>query len=238
MADNDSYGTTWDQYWGDITAQTGAALWDVAPDEAAARDLRAVREHLADDHPLIDLGCGNATQTWFFGQHFSQVIGVDVSQVVIDAVSAKSNMPSVRFRQLDILDADACKSLHAEVGDAHVYVRGVIHQLDPSDWQQAVTGIRTLIGATGTALVVELAAAAHQMISQIQTPPPKLAEVLAHGIRPAALGPGDIQQLFGGFEVLAHGDTSIHTTQPLPDGNLLVIPAEYWALRARPSQAS
>lgn len=234
VATNDSYQTTWDQYWGDITAQTGAALWDVAPDHAAARDLKTVQAHLANDRPLVDLGCGNATQTWFFGQHFDRVVGVDISQVVIDAVAEKSTMANVSFRQLDILDVDACRSLHADIGDAHVYIRGVIHQLNPDHWQQAIAGLQTLIGQTGTALIVELGGKAHRMMAQIQTPPPKLAEVLAHGIRPAALAPGDIQKLFGdNFEILAHGDTAMHTTQPLPDGNLLQIPAEYWAVRQR-----
>lgn len=228
-----SYANTWDHYWGDITAQTGAALWDVAPDNAAARDLEEVRSHLPNNRPLIDLGCGNGTQTLFFGQHYSRVIGVDVSAVVIEAVCDRPHPPEVSFRQLDVLSKDACTALHAEIGDAHVYVRGVIHQLDPKDWGLAVAGIRTLIGSTATALIVELGAAAHELMARIHEPPPKLAEVLAHGIIPAALGPGAIEQLFGdGLEVLAHGDTAIHTTQPLPDGSRLSIPAEYWALRA------
>lgn len=226
-----SYANIWDQYWGDITAQTGAALWDVAPDNAAARDLEAVREHFPDDRVMIDLGCGNGTQTVYLGQHYSRVLGVDISEVVIDAVQSRPHPPAVSYRQFDLLNEDACTSLWTEIGDAHVYVRGVIHQLERKDWAQAVAGIRTLIGSTATALIVELGAAAHGLMARIHEPPPKLAEVLAHGIVPAALGPGAIEELFGGFEVLAHGETAIHTTQPLPDGSRLTIPAEYWALR-------
>jgi len=207
----------------------------VAPDAAAARDLDANRRHLPDDRPLIDVGCGNGTQTLYFGQHYSRVLGVDISEVVIEAVRAKPHPPGVSYRQLDLLNKDACTALHAELGDAHVYVRGVIHQLHPNDWGRAVAGIRTLIGVDATALIVELGAAAHRLMARIHEhePPPKLAEVLAHGIVPAALGLGASKELFGnGFEVLAHGNTAIHTTQPLPDGNQLTIPAEYWALRA------
>lgn len=87
---------------------------------------------------------------------------------------------------LDAADKTDAEALHADLGDANVYVRGVLHQCEPDDRQRLVDTVATLLGERGRVCLVELAEAAKPVLMGLAAdpagPPAKLAPIFRHGI--------------------------------------------------------
>ncbi|HEX6289325.1 MAG TPA: class I SAM-dependent methyltransferase [Herpetosiphonaceae bacterium] len=238
-----AYGTAWDSFWRSLSGDPDEVLWDVEPRRAAALDLVRFAD-LADTRlPLVDLGCGNGTQTRFFARHFSQVWGVDVSAAALELACSKTTPMNVAYRVLDALDLEQAAALHAEIGDAHVYMRGVLQQIRSSDRPAVARTIEHLMGAVGIAYLIEYPLRAmdyYQAIAAQYGMPPGLARVRAHGITPGALAPEELDTLFPPerFEVLRQGETIMHTIHLLPNGLFARPPALYMVLRRRATALS
>jgi SAM-dependent methyltransferase len=232
------YHSVWKSYWGSLSGDYGEAFWDCDPAFGAAIDVPHFAGLVDRGLPLIDVGCGNGTQTRYLGQHFERVIGVDVSEEAV-AHAARTNVaPSVEYRAMDVLRPEQARVLHDELGDANVYVRAVLHTFLPPDRPPAVVSLRTLLGKRGTLFLVELAPAALEYFQVLATkygaPPPKLAKVLQHGITPATFSAGDVDTLFGRdrFRVIGSGEGVIRTTHALPDGGYAEVPTIFRILMA------
>ncbi|MEZ4452612.1 MAG: class I SAM-dependent methyltransferase [Nannocystaceae bacterium] len=233
MSDESSYRGAWDGYWRDVATTVGEVFWDTEPEAAALRDLDLFADAFAADRPLVDLGCGSGRQSRALAERFARVIGVDISAEAIRGAEALYARDGLSFRVLDVLAEGGAAALHAEIGDANVYVRGVIHQLRAEDRGAAVASLAALLGARGRAVVVELAPEFEAMLrSRTGPPPPKLARVLAHGIVPATLAPGELEGHFAarGLGILGSGKSAILTTQALPDGQRMAIPCDAWLI--------
>ena len=229
-----SYKESWDSYWRDVTPQPGAAFWDSTPDQAVKRELPVFLGAFDLDLPLIDVGCGNGTQTRCLADAFSRVIGVDVSEEALRGARLHHGAANVEYRTLDLLDEPAVRALHGELGDANLYLRGVLHQLRADDRPQAVHNLAALLGERGQAFLVELSPAAGQVFAslpeQFGGPPLKLQHIMSHGITPAMLQDGDIPALFHqvGFVPRIQGTTTVVATQTLPSGDAIEIPCDYF----------
>lgn len=243
MTTTNRYQRVWENYWKSLSGAPGEVLWDVPPEQAAALDLAVFVDHVDPSLPMIDIGCGNGTQTRFLAEHFLTVIGTEISSQAL-AVAAQDDPGSqTGYRLLDLLDHVAVAALHAETGDANLYVRTVLHQLDPSDHAAAAAGIAELIGDQGVAMVVELSSAAESFLAEMiggSAPPPQLARVLQHEITPGLLDERDIGALFppDRFAVLASGPTAIRTCYTAPGGDQMRVPAFFVVLRSPRSGAS
>jgi SAM-dependent methyltransferase len=137
--------------------------------------------------PLIDLGCGNGTQTRFLANHFAKVIGTEISPAAVQIARTKHAAPNASYRVLDVLRPDDAQALHEEIGDANVYVRAVLHQLSPSDHATAIQSIERLLGAKGILYLIELSSSAEPFFAQLiqqYGPPPGLARVFQHSSMP------------------------------------------------------
>ena len=79
------YHGTWEGFWSSIrsTGMTGQVMWDSIPEDAAKQDYEHFKGYFNRALPLLDIGCGNGRQTRFFAQHFSKVIGIDVSEAAV-----------------------------------------------------------------------------------------------------------------------------------------------------------
>ena len=235
----DRYRSVWEDYWGHLTGAPGEIFWDASPATGAAVDLLRFNALADPTLPLLDIGCGNGTQTRFLGEHFARVIGTDVSEKALAAARSAAAGPNIEYRALDVLAPDHVEALHAEIGDANVYVRAVLHQLLVLDRPPAARSIERLLGRRGIAYIIELSPAAEAyfgaLIQKYGAPPPGLARVLSHGITPASFGEGDMAALFpeDRFEVLASGDGVIRTTHRLPEGDFAEVPAFYRVVRRR-----
>jgi len=233
------YRSIWESYWGSLAGSDEEVFWDSAPATGAAIDLSRFKAFASSSLPLIDVGCGNGTQTRFFADHFERVIGVDVSEQAVLSARERASAANVEYRVLDLLDPDAAQALHKEIGDANVYIRAVLHQLSPESRPAALRSIEALLGARGVLYLIELSPFAEQyfqsLIEKNAGPPKGLARVLQHGITPATFSESEMAALFpeAQFELLAQGEGAIRTTHPLPEGGFAEVPAVYRVVRRR-----
>jgi methylase of polypeptide subunit release factors len=98
--------------------------------------------------PIIDLGCGNGTQTRFLADHFATVMGAEISPAAVDIARTTNAAVNISYRVLDVLCLDAAETLHEEIGDANLYMRAVLHQLSPTDHATAIQSIERRLNPT------------------------------------------------------------------------------------------
>ncbi|MFJ9558773.1 class I SAM-dependent methyltransferase [Streptomyces fuscichromogenes] len=241
MSVTSRYRHAWEGFWQEAPDEPGAVFWDAEPDVTAAVHVALFEPHVADPGlPLVDLGCGNGTQTRYLAQRFPRVLGADISEAALDHARHADPGGQADYRLLDAADKSEAQTLHAELGDANVYMRGVLHQCEPDDRQPLADSIATLVGSRGRAFLVELSEAARPVLGGLAQspsgPPPKLAPIFRHGIAPGEVAddavPGYLRS--AGLTVLATGELPLTTTESTPDGELIVLPSK-WVLVGRES---
>jgi SAM-dependent methyltransferase len=236
MISANRYSTSWENFWSTSTGAPGEIFWDADPAHAAQQDLALFQGSVDPQLPLIDLGCGNGTQTRFLADHFTKVVGTEISPAAVEIARTKHAASNVSYRVLDVLSPDAAQVLHQEIGDANLYMRAVLHQLSPADHATAIQSIERLLGRKGVLYLVELSSAAEPFFTQLITqygPPPGLARVFQHQITPGMVNENDLDVLFPAdrFTLLSTGPSHIHTVHTLPTGEVVKVPAFYAILR-------
>ena len=227
----------WDGYWTSIGRTPEDVFWDAEAERVAALDLERFEAFVDRRRTLVDFGCGNGTQTRFFAGRFDRVIGVDVSEAAIKLARCATPSPSTSYRILDGLRPEQAQALHEEIGDASVYVRGVLHQLAPEDRTACASSIDALIGSAGILFIVELSWSAEDYFASFVARhgglPPSLLRAFRFGLKAGGLSDEELDSLFPAtrYEVLARGESIIHTTHALPQGGFMEIPALYRVLR-------
>ena len=83
MTSANRYLTSWESFWSTSTGTPGEIFWDADPAHAAQQDLALFQDHVDPQLPLVDLGCGNGTQTRFLANHFTRVIGTEISPAAV-----------------------------------------------------------------------------------------------------------------------------------------------------------
>jgi SAM-dependent methyltransferase len=221
----------WESFWRDAPADPEAVFWDAGPDAVAAAHLPLFAPYLSEPLPLVDLGCGNGTQTAHLARHHpGPVIGADLSAEATDRARRRFGGD---FRRLDAADTGAVAALHAELGDSHVYVRGLFHHAAPADRAAIAAGLARLLGTRGRAFVVEPAAAAktvlHGLMGRPGGPPPAVAAIFTHGITPMEMADASVTELFAaaGLAPLATGSLPLATTERHPDGSRVELPSNW-----------
>ena len=238
MTSANRYLTSWEGFWSTSTGAPGEIFWDADPAHAAQQDVVLFQGSLDPQLPLIDLGCGNGTQTRFLANHFARVIGTEISPTAVEIARTKNAAPNITYRVLDVLCPDDAQALHEEIGDANLYMRAVLHQLSPADHATAIQSIERLLGRKGVLYLVELSSAAEPYFAKLITqygPPPGLARVFQHEITPGMVNENDLEVLFppDRFTLLDTGQSHIHTVHTLPTGEVVKVPAFYAILRQR-----
>lgn len=236
MTSSNRYLTSWEGFWGSLSGAPGEVFWDADPAYAAQQDLALFREHFDPRLPVIDLGCGNGTQTRFLANHFARVIGTEIAPAAVELAGKTNGAMNISYRLLDVLRPDEAQRLHDEIGDANLYMRAVLHQLSPEDQQVAVQSIGRLLGKKGTLYLIELSSAAEPFFAQLiqqYGPPPGLARVFQHQITPGMLHENNLRSLFPSdrFTLLGTGSSHIRTVHTLPTGEVVKVPAFHAILR-------
>ena len=232
----------WESYWratSQLVAHADAdagSIWDAEANLVAARDLTRFQSIVDRSLPLLDLGCGSGIQTKYLAGHFSRLIGADVSEAAVALAARENAAPNITYQQLDIFDADAVRRLHEQVGDLNIYMRTLLHLVQPERRPAFAASIATLLGRRGTLYLYELGGAAHAYFGGFiarNGMPVRLARVLATGIRPGSVDSEQVTAMFSseGFEILADGETS---AEPVPvrvlgSDSLPKLAPELWA---------
>ncbi|MGI5459365.1 class I SAM-dependent methyltransferase [Streptomyces sp. CA-249302] len=239
MSVTSRYREAWEGFWRDAPEEPGAVFWDAEPALTAGLHLALFEPQLADPGlAMVDLGCGNGTQTRFLADRFRHVVGADLSAAAIEHARHADPAGQATYRVLDAVEKNETESLHAELGDANVYMRGVLHQAEPDDRQPMVDGIAALVGDRGRVFLVELSEAAKPVLLGLAQspagPPPKLAPIFQHGIAPGEVAddavPGYLRA--AGLTVLARGELPLTTTESTPDGTRIELPSK-WLVAGR-----
>ncbi|MFE1439591.1 class I SAM-dependent methyltransferase [Streptomyces sp. NPDC058739] len=234
MSVTSRYRDAWEGFWREASDEPGSVLWDAEPSLTSALHVALFEPLLADPGlPMIDLGCGNGTQTRFLAARFPRVLGADLSAAAVEHARRADPAGQARYRELDATDKAAAEALHAELGDANVYMRGVLHQSDPDDRQPLIDALAALVGSRGRAFLVdpsEAAGAALRGLAQSPDgPPAKLAPIFRHGIAPGEVADTAVPAFLAaaGLTVLASGDLPLATTEHAADGSLIELPSRW-----------
>ncbi|MER7398077.1 class I SAM-dependent methyltransferase [Streptomyces sp. NPDC000151] len=231
--------TAWEGFWRDAPTGEGEVFWDTAPSLAVARHLPLFAEHFDPALPVIDLGCGNGTQTRFLAGQYPRAIGIDVSASAIDRARREDPDRVAEFRQVDAADAGQIRALHEDVGEANVYMRGVLHQCAPEDRPRIVENIARLLGKHGRLFLVELSEDAKDVLMALaqrpEGPPARIRAIFSHGIAPAEMPDGVIPELLAGqgLETAGSGRLPLITTEIRPDGTPVEVPTNWLVARPR-----
>ncbi|MFG1811828.1 class I SAM-dependent methyltransferase [Streptomyces sp. NPDC049040] len=227
------YAHAWESFWQDAPYETGGVLWDADPALTAGRHLAYFEEYFDPGLPLVDLGCGNGTQTRFLAGRYQHVVGVDLAGGAVERARRDDPRGLAAYQRLDAVDTDAVRALHAELGDANVYMRGVLHQCETADRSRLVDAIATFTGQRGRVFAVELAEAAKGVLIALAQgpagPPPKLGAIFSHGIAPGEVHDAAVHGYFtsAGLDVLASGEAPLLTTEFRPDGTRIEVPSRW-----------
>ncbi|MGD1223622.1 MULTISPECIES: methyltransferase domain-containing protein [Streptomyces] len=239
MSVTSRYRQAWEGFWQEAPDGPGAVFWDAEPAVTAGVHLALFEPHLgARDLPVVDLGCGNGTQTRFLADRFPHVVGADLSAAALAHARQADPAGQAGYRQLDAAEKTEAQTLHAELGDANVYMRGVLHQAEPDDRQPLVDGLATLVGERGRVFLVELAEAAGAVLRGLAQgadgPPAKLAPVFRHGIAPGEVADAAVPEYLraAGLTVLANGELPLVTTEYTADGTRIELPSK-WLVAGR-----
>ncbi|MCL3992526.1 class I SAM-dependent methyltransferase [Streptomyces lavenduligriseus] len=233
---SDTYRDAWESYWSETSGARGEAIWDSDPALSAAPHSELLLPHADPGRTIVDLGCGNGTQTRYLATRFARAVGVDLSHAAVEHARRAAGDAPVEFQQLDLTDTGAVRALHRRLGDSHVYMRAVIHQSEPDARPAVAAAVAEIIGTEGRAFVVELTSASRDVLGRAAAgpagPPPKLRRVFHHGLKPAAAPDEEIPRLLAeaGLTVLADGETALPQTEYLPDGTRIDLPARWFVL--------
>ncbi|MCX5330279.1 MULTISPECIES: class I SAM-dependent methyltransferase [unclassified Streptomyces] len=234
MSVTSRYRDAWESFWSEAPDGQGAVFWDAEPALTAGLHLALFEPHVtAPALPMVDLGCGNGTQTRFLADRFRHVLGVDLSEAAVDRARDADPAGQATYRVLDAVEKGGAESLHAELGDANVYMRGVLHQCEAADRQPLVDGLAALLGEHGRGFLVELSEAAKPILMGLAQhpsgPPPKLAPIFRHGIAPGEVSDDAVPQYLAtaGLTVLASGELPLVTTEYTPDGTRIELPSKW-----------
>ncbi|GAA2249153.1 methyltransferase [Streptomyces ruber] len=239
MSVTSRYRQAWEGFWSEAPEEQGAVFWDSDPMATVGVHLALFEPYLAHPGlPVVDVGCGNGTQTRFLADRYRHVLGVDLSAAALDHARRADPAGRAGYRLLDAAETAQVTALHAELGDANVYMRGVLHQCEPEDRQPLVDALATLVGERGRAFLVELSQAARPLLLGLAEgadgPPAKLASVLRHGIAPGEVPDDAVPGLLrtAGLTVLASGRLPLVTTEHGPDGTRIELPSK-WQVAGR-----
>ncbi|MFD5753367.1 class I SAM-dependent methyltransferase [Streptomyces sp. NPDC127033] len=230
------YRESWEGYWRETSDAPGEAIWDCDPSLSSVPHSDLLVPHADTSLPVVDLGCGNGTQTRYLATRFARAIGVDLSHAAIEHARRADTTGTAEFEQLNLVDHDAVRALRQRTGDTNVYMRAVIHQSEPQDRPAVAAAVAELVGTRGRAFVAELTPASKAVLQgAVESPggpPEKLRRVFEHGLRPASVTDEEVPDLLreAGLEILASGDTALPQTEHLPDGTRIDLPARWFVL--------
>lgn len=236
MKVSENYRENWESYWRETSDARGEAIWDADPSLTSVPHSELLLPYADTTRPIVDLGCGNGTQTRYLATRFARAVGVDLSHAAIEHARRATDGDTPEFQQLDLTDAEAVRALHGRLGDSNVYMRAVIHQSEPAARPSVAGAVAEIIGSRGRAFVVELTSDSRQVLSRAAAdpdgPPPKLRRVFQHGLKPADADDEEIPELLrkSGLEILADGETTLPQTEYLADGTRIDLPARWFVL--------
>ncbi|UZX05243.1 class I SAM-dependent methyltransferase [Arthrobacter sp. CDRTa11] len=233
----------WDRYWAGIarTGPQGEVLWDSGSDHELLGYRDILQRHLDPGLPVVDIGCGHGSFTRDLAALFPQAIGVDVSaHAVARATRESAELDNVSYLVRDMTAAGAGKGL-AGATDANVFIRGVLHVLNPSDQAALVENLREIVGTTGAVFLAETNFQGNpvEYVSHLGATSRAIPAPLERAIRelpmPGHFGPVERARAMPAdvWELLEDGPVTIETNPMTAVTGASLVPGYFAVLRAR-----
>lgn len=235
----------WDRFWNGVrrTGRGGEVLWDPEDPREFGEVEERVTAFFAPDLPVIDVGCGNGRFTRKLAAFFPKVVGVDVSSHAVEKAREESRgITNVSFHVADVSVPYALRWLTDELGEANVFMRGVLHVLDPKRRAVAIENIRAALGPRGVFYLSESnihGDPLDHMVLQGATPtylPEPVRKVIAAGVRPPSrFGDAEVRAYFPGaaWEILSSGPTVMYTLPLRTRDEIEALPSHFALARRR-----
>ncbi|ANP73553.1 class I SAM-dependent methyltransferase [Cryobacterium arcticum] len=232
----------WDGYWRGIltTGRSGDVLWDSGSQTEHEQYTDVLMGHFNPALPVIDVGCGNGTNTRWLAGLFPSVVGIDVSVGAIELARREAaGLHNVDFMVMDATEAGVGERLLELVGPANVFVRGVFHVLKPDKQSRLAANLRTVVGDSGRVFLAETnfpgssLAYLQQLGATRRSMPPQLQRALENLPRPGHFGVQERQNTFpdADWQLIADGPAHIEVTPMNASGHSQQVPG-YFALLA------
>ena len=232
----------WDGYWRKIqtTGDSGDVLWDSGSPIEHAQYSDAVVAHFDPALPVIDIGCGNGTQTRWLAGLFPRVLGIDVSAGAVELAKREAEgVQNADFMVMDAAGVGAGKHLLERMGPANVFVRGVFHVLKPDKQSSLAANLRTVIGSSGRVFLAETnfhgnsLAYLQQLGATPRSMPRQLQSALENLPRPGRFGAQERHSTFSNsdWQLIADGPVNIEVV-PMKSAGLSQQVPGYFALLA------
>ena len=225
------YVSSWDGFWTESSGEPGAPFWDADAESTGRPHLELLAPFADPGLPIVDLGCGNGTQTRYLAGRFPRAVGVDLSAAAVAHARRVDTASVAEFEVLNLADLAAVELLHERLGDANIYMRAVLHQSDPGDRAAIAAAVALLLGGRGSGFVVEPTAEAKSVLQrvaqQLGGPSERMRQVQEHGLRPAEVADGEIRERLSaaGLGIAAEGTTELAMADHLADGTRIQLPA-------------
>lgn len=240
-APRDPYAA-WERYWRGIstTGRSGDVLWDSGSLTERAEFSKAVLAHFDPALPVIDVGCGNGTQTRWLADLFPTVLGIDVSAGAVERARQEADgIRNADFMVMDAAGAGAGERLLARLGPANVFVRGVFHVLKADQQARLAGNLRTVVGSSGRVFLAETnfrgnsLAYLEQLGATRRSIPRQLERALENLPRPGQFGARERQSIFSDsdWKVIADGPVDIEVVPMSSAGRSQPVPG-YFAILA------
>ena len=144
MAEQELRGSSPDPGPWDATYRSGTAPWDVGHPQSVF--IRLVDEG-AIASPVLDSGCGTGEHALYFASRGMDAVGVDFSQVAIEAARAKAAERGLdaEFIVHNVLELASLGQQFQSVVDS-----GAFHVFTGSDIARYVEGLRAVLAPAGT----------------------------------------------------------------------------------------
>ena len=235
-----SQAQAWERYWSTVHSMgpDGEVLWDTGQPDEFELTAAQLRRHADLTLPIVDLGCGSGRQAGLLTALTPRVVGIDGSATAI--AHARRNAPGVDFRVADIAEPGLGRRLAAELGDANVHIRGVLHVIDDDQRRTVVDTVAALLGTRGTLYLCETnhaGDALDYLVAQGARPtrlPRVVDRLVRSGVRaPRHFGPAELAASFPppAWQVLEQGPTVLYGVPVQRGGPLQRIPALFALLR-------
>jgi SAM-dependent methyltransferase len=235
----------WDRFWSGIrrTGNHGEVLWDTEDPREIEELMPRVQARFALDLPVIDIGCGNGRFTRILAAHFPKVVGVDVSSHAIEkAREESSGITNVSFHVADASVPFALRWLTDELGEANIFMRGVLHVLDPKRRAVAIENMRGALGKRGVLYLSESSIDGDpldHLVLQGATPtsmPEPVRRCIEAGVRPPSrFGEAEIREYFpdAAWEILESGPMAMYTLPLRTPDQTEALPSYFALVRRR-----
>ncbi|WP_197497144.1 class I SAM-dependent methyltransferase [Arthrobacter sp. B6] len=231
----------WDLYWAGI-AQTGAqseVLWDSGSDHELLGYADLLKRHLDPALPVVDVGCGHGSFTRALAPFFPRAIGVDVSAHAVERARKESaGTDNVTFLACDMTQPGAGAGLAGST-DANVFIRGVLHVLEPADQAALVGNLRQLLGTRGAVFLAETNFQGNPVdyVTHLGATTAAIPAPLERAIRelpmPGHFGPAERSKAFPPetWELLEDGPATIETNPMTGESSASRIPGYFAVLK-------